>query len=167
MLPIRTLLLPTDFSKHADYALRVAGSIAHSTGAQLIVLHVLRAAEPPGWLSDRMAGSYPWSTDGMAGLEQRLRLLRKSAPGLRAVGRVVEGSPVDQILRAVAAENCDMIVMGMHGRTGAERSAMGSVSEEVVRRAACPVLTVKDPTTVPASEPSSGEVPGASSSAPA
>lgn len=167
MLAIRTLLLPTDFSKHADYALRVAGSIAHSSGARLIVLHVLRAAELPDWINDRMAGSFPWSSDGVAGLDQRLRMLREAAPGLRVEGRVVEGAAADQILRAAQDENCDIIVMGTHGRTGAERSAMGSVSEEIVRRAACPVLTVKDPAAARAPGPNSGEVPGASSPAPA
>jgi nucleotide-binding universal stress UspA family protein len=56
-----------------------------------------------------------------------------------------EGDPVTQILRIAGEENCELIVMGIHGRTGLGRLLMGSVAEQVVRRAPCPVLTVKMP----------------------
>lgn len=56
MLPIHTLLHPTDLSKHSDCALGVAGALARACDARLIVLHILQATEPPVWLYDRMAG---------------------------------------------------------------------------------------------------------------
>ena len=154
MLPIHTILHPTDFSKHSDYALRVAGSLARDYGARLIVLHVLHAAEPPGWLYDQMAGSFPWTEDCNVVLEQKLRPIRESSPGLRVEHRVAEGLPPEEILRMAGECQCDLIVMGTQGRTGLDRILMGSVAEEVLRKARCPVLTVKEP--MPAPSPESG-----------
>jgi nucleotide-binding universal stress UspA family protein len=56
-----------------------------------------------------------------------------------------QGDPATQILRIAQETGCDLVVMGTHGRTGLDRLIMGSVAEEVVRRASCPVVTVKAP----------------------
>jgi hypothetical protein len=68
--------------------------------------------------------------------------------------RLVEGEPVREILRAARETACDLIVTGTHGRSGLDRLLMGSVAEQLLRKAPCPVLTVKarDPeaATVPA-----------------
>jgi nucleotide-binding universal stress UspA family protein len=56
-----------------------------------------------------------------------------------------EGEPVTEILRTSARNNCDLIVLGTHGRTGFRRLLLGSVAEQVLRRAACPALTVSTP----------------------
>jgi nucleotide-binding universal stress UspA family protein len=56
-----------------------------------------------------------------------------------------EGDPAAEILRLAQEARVDLIVMGMHGRTGLGRLLMGSVAERVVRQAPCPVLTVKVP----------------------
>ena len=63
---------------------------------------------------------------------------------------VADGVPADEIVRAAEDRQCDLIVMGTHGRTGIGRLVMGSVAEEVVRKANCPVLTLKSP--MPAAE---------------
>lgn len=144
MHPVRTILHATDFSTHSDCALQFAGKLAAAHGARLVVFHVLRAAEPPVWLFDRMAGTTPWTVDSYEALEQRIGLLRASNPGLRADLRVAEGIPAEEILRAADADCCDLIVMGTQGRTGLERVLAGSVAAEVMSKATCPVLTVKD-----------------------
>jgi nucleotide-binding universal stress UspA family protein len=59
--------------------------------------------------------------------------------------RLEEGDPVTQILGIAEEESCDLIVMGTQGRTGLGRILMGSVAEQVMRKATCPVLTVKMP----------------------
>jgi hypothetical protein len=59
--------------------------------------------------------------------------------------RVEEGDAVEAILRVAQEVRADLLVMGTHGRTGLGRLLMGSVAEQVVRKAACPVLTVKAP----------------------
>jgi nucleotide-binding universal stress UspA family protein len=78
--------------------------------------------------------------------------MEKELKGIRVPDRKVqverlleEGDPAAQILRVAQETNCDLIVMGSHGRTGLDRLLMGSVAEQVVRRASCPVLTVKAP----------------------
>jgi universal stress protein A len=58
---------------------------------------------------------------------------------------VAEGDPAEMILRVAEEVHADLIVMGTHGRTGLSRLLMGSVAEQVVRRAPCPVLTMKAP----------------------
>ena len=59
--------------------------------------------------------------------------------------RVHEGDPATQIVRVAQETRCDLIVLGTHGRTGLGRLLMGSVAEQVLRKAPCPVLTVKTP----------------------
>jgi hypothetical protein len=63
----------------------------------------------------------------------------------RAERRLEEGDAVTEILRVAEEAPADLIVLGTHGRTGLARLLMGSVAEQVVRRAPCPVLTVKAP----------------------
>jgi nucleotide-binding universal stress UspA family protein len=58
---------------------------------------------------------------------------------------IFQGDPATEILAAAEKIKCDLIVMGTHGRTGLGRLLMGSVAEQVVRKAPCPVLTVKTP----------------------
>lgn len=152
MLPFHTILHPTDFSKHSDYALQVASSLARDYGARLIILHVLHGAEPPAWLYDRMAGSSPWTDDCHYALEERLRPLRESNPELGIDIRAVEGSPAVEILRVANEDGCDLIVMGTKGMTRLDRVLVGSVAEEVMRKAVCPVLSMRDPQTAPALE---------------
>lgn len=145
MRPIRTILHPTDLSKPSEYALQIASLLATGQDTRLIVLHILQGPEPPDWISERMAGEFPWTEAYDKALEQEIRPLQQSNPRLRIERRLVEGIPAEAILRVATAESCDLIVMGTHGRTGLDRVLMGSVAAEVVRQAQCPVLTVKLP----------------------
>jgi nucleotide-binding universal stress UspA family protein len=70
-----------------------------------------------------------------------------------------QGDPANEILRVAQEIPCDIIVLGMHGRTGLGRLLMGSVAEQVVRRAPCPVLTVKAPFPEPVTAPEA-QAPG-------
>lgn len=161
MPPIKTILHPTDFSKSSQNALEVAGSLAAAQGARLIVLHILQGVEPPEWIDQRMPGEFPWTEDCHTILEQSLRSVRQSSPGLRIESRVLEGIPSEEILRVAESESCDLIVMGTHGRAGLARDLMGSVTEEVMRKSRCPVLTVKAP------RPAASIAPGANDPEPA
>src|SRR5262249_53361175 len=78
-------------------------------------------------------------------LNEKLYNLRTAEPGVEIEHRLEDGEPVEQIIRAAAQGQCDLIVMGTHGRTGFRRVLLGSVAEQVLRRAACPVLTVNTP----------------------
>jgi nucleotide-binding universal stress UspA family protein len=74
-----------------------------------------------------------------------LSALKPTDPAIPARHRLLTGDPAAAIVRVADEEHADMIVMGTHGRTGFLRMIMGSVAEVVVRKAACPVLTIKQP----------------------
>jgi len=133
MLPIKRILVPIDFAELSSRAFQVAGSLACEHDAELVVLHVVPLAAvmygppPKNYLDHRL---------------EELSNLRPSDPKTRVHYLLVEGNPATEILREAREKKCDLIVMGTHGRTGLNRFVMGSVAEEVVRKAPCLVLTV-------------------------
>jgi len=139
----RKLLFPTDYSTCGDEALEMAASLARDTGATLLVVHV---EEPPlAYGSGEMYYGEPEPDN-----EELMRMLKEVVPRdlhVPCEHRLVTGEPAQAIVDLAEREGVDMIVMGTHGRTGLSRLLMGSVAEAVVRRAACPVLTVKHPRT--------------------
>jgi nucleotide-binding universal stress UspA family protein len=141
MLPIRTVLHPTDFSPQSDAAFQVACALARDHGAQLVLLHV----KPPDIVYGEGFVLPPDFEAERRALTEQLEAMRPSDSAL-SVWRVLhEGSPTEEILRAAQEVHCELIVMGTHGRTGVGRLLMGSVAEAVLRRAPCPVLTIKAP----------------------
>jgi nucleotide-binding universal stress UspA family protein len=142
MMPIHTLLHPTDFSEHSRHAFQLASALARDYGARLVVLHV---ATPPVSAYGGVMTPPPAPPDWRR--EAREQLLQVGAPesGVRVERQFEEGDPVTEILRAARESNADLIVMGTHGRTGVGRLLMGSVAEQVVRKASCPVLTLRTP----------------------
>ncbi len=70
---------------------------------------------------------------------------RPSGPPVRVEYLLAQGSPAEEILRLTQTLSCDLVVMGTHGKTGLSRLLTGSVAEEVLRKALCPVLVVKAP----------------------
>ena len=148
MSKIRTILHPTDFSERSESAFHLASSLARDHGAQLIVLHVI---PPPVSHGEVVARQQP---NGYR--EQMcdwLYRLQAPASGVDIDHRLTDGEPYAEILRVAEDDSCDLIVMGTHGRTGLGRLLMGSVAEQVLRRASCPVLTVKTPFAEPVSAP--------------
>jgi nucleotide-binding universal stress UspA family protein len=141
MVPIHTVLHPTDFSERSAYALRLACALARDHGAKLVVLHV--AAMPVAIYGEGVVLTAP--TNYMDQQEEQLHQLPVPDADIHVERRLVEGDAAAEILRVAHEVNADLIVMGTHGRTGLARLLMGSVAEQVVRKAACPVLTVKTP----------------------
>jgi nucleotide-binding universal stress UspA family protein len=78
-------------------------------------------------------------------LRARLQQLRPEDSKVLVEHRLVQGGAAEEILQVAQDRKCDLIVMGTHGRRGFGRMLMGSVAEQVVREASCPVLTVKTP----------------------
>jgi nucleotide-binding universal stress UspA family protein len=140
MLAIRRILHPTDFSEHSANAFRLACGLARDHGAPLLVLHV----KPPlvVYGEGMMAAPPPGYTEG---LRTQLKGVQAHDPRVVLEHKLVEGDPAMEIIREAREAGCDLIVLGTHGRTGLRRLLMGSVAEEVVRKAHCPVLTVKTP----------------------
>ncbi len=138
---IRTILFPTDFSESARSALGLAFALARDCQARLIVLHV---ASPPAFVSygefeKALQESSPYRHE----LEEHLR--DHQTPDCRAEFVLKEGDPGSEIIHLAEELACDLIVMGTHGRSGLDRLLLGSVAGKVLRRAPCPVLTVKTP----------------------
>jgi nucleotide-binding universal stress UspA family protein len=163
MLAIKTILHPTDFSERSDFAFRLACSLARDYGARLIVLHV---AEPPMALAGEGVLMLPPAAD-LEPLREKLHQIRPQDPKIQVEHRLCQGNAATEILQIAEEPKCDLIVMGTHGRTGLGRLLMGSVAEQVVRRAPCPVVTVKIPLreTRPI-EKSSGEIAGQAAGVP-
>lgn len=139
MLPIRTILHPTDLSVYSEAAFGLSLALARDFGARLIVLHV----HPP------LVAAYGDLTlvESPAVIRKKVkeRRLRLAAPDLSVPveQRLEEGLAAEEILAVALETRADLIVMGTHGRRGVKRLLRGSVAEQVVRQAACPVVTVR------------------------
>jgi universal stress protein A len=142
------VLVPTDFSPSSRAALEYATFLARELRAELSVLHVW---EPPGYVGPDTLALLPiaaaqqdWDrtrADVVRQVEQFLGTI-PARPGHVSV-RVEAGEPSDTILQIAKELGADLIVMGTHGRTGLSRLLIGSVAEAVLRRSACPVLTIR------------------------
>jgi nucleotide-binding universal stress UspA family protein len=147
MAPFRKILVPTDFSPHAEEAARTAVALSRRYDASLTFAYVdepVTYALPDSYLLftaaqlDRMAAEF----------ERLLGAARERALGDGAKNvetRLLHGFAAAEITRLARQGGFDLIVMGTHGRTGLVHALMGSVAERVVQTAHCPVLTVRLP----------------------
>ena len=138
----RTILVPIDFSSNAERALDYACELAATLGATVHLVHALGAALPElnVALSEQMLRSL---TDGSKLALDQLADARRDKANIGKV-LVVPGDARDAILATANELGVDLIVMGTHGRRGLSRMVVGSVAENVVRRAPCPVLTLRE-----------------------
>ncbi|HEY7445144.1 MAG TPA: universal stress protein [Vicinamibacterales bacterium] len=147
---IERILLPTDFSDTAAVAMDYACELASAFGAALHVLHVVENTNPTGgWTAGKRYTPPPASlTDGV---EHEVRselqsMIDKRTPRVQKSVLVVKtGSPLVEIVRYAAEQHVDLIVMGTHGHGPIAHMLLGSVADNVIRRAPCPVLTVRHP----------------------
>jgi nucleotide-binding universal stress UspA family protein len=143
----KTILHPTDQSECSRAAFRVASALAHEWGARLVILEVV---PPPVVIYGPPTESY------LNEMRKSLDQMQVPDPRIPVERRLAEGNPAAEILQTAADIHCDMIVMGSHGRTGLKRLVVGSVAEEVMRRAAYPVLIAK----APLAQPNLEAIPG-------
>lgn len=141
MLPIHTILHPTDFSPRSQHAYWLSCALARDHGARIILAHVM----PPPIVVYGNGIVPPMPEDNRALQERNLKTLQTETAGIPTEVRLVEGDPVAEIVRLAKETGSELIVMGTHGWTGLSRLLMGSVAEGVVRTATCPVLTIKNP----------------------
>ncbi len=143
---VKRILCPIDFSAHSDKALAYASTLAKEAGAKLLLVYVEDTQVP---LDAGFAGYVP-PPDETEQLEKRLNATRPTVEEVETEHHLLFGHPADAIVEFAQSHDIDLIVMGTHGRTGVARLLMGSIAESVVRRATCPVLTLKQPTAEPA-----------------
>jgi nucleotide-binding universal stress UspA family protein len=145
MARFTTILCPVDFSDHSRLALRHALAVAQGSGGRVIVLHVF-----PGPAGSPPALAAVPGAPGLLTADARERLLDDlrrwvrdgSASEVPLEAEIGEGDPAGVIVGRAQAAAADLLVLGTHGRTGFQHLLLGSVTEKVLRTAACPVLTV-------------------------
>lgn len=148
MLGVKVILHPTNFSEHSAHAFHFACSLARENNAKLIVAHV----------APRLPSCAPVGAEGMVlcpdklSEEKRARVRRtlyavKPPENCELEMEHVyrEGNVVEELLKIARETHADLTILGTHGRTGFSRLLSGSTAEQMVRRAPCPVLTLKLP----------------------
>lgn len=148
MIKIEKILFPTDFSEHSKNAFRYAFSFAKEYGAKLYMLHVIEDIQ-------YLANAYMFDVPVMpsfADMEQnRMKELQEfidrevTDPEVKIEKVIRRGRPFIEIIQMARDENVDLIVTATHGRGGLEHVLFGSVAEKVVRKAPCPVLSIRTP----------------------
>jgi nucleotide-binding universal stress UspA family protein len=145
MPELKGILCPVDLSDLSLRALPYASAIAHWYDGNVAALHVVPTFEPMevrvGALFDPVQFVYPVPREQVV---ERLREAVASAgvAGERITPAAEAGDPATVIVDQALARKSDLVVMATHGRSGFDRLLLGSVTEKVLRRASCPVLTV-------------------------
>ena len=139
----KVILHPTDFSSNSAHAFQIALDLAQQYGARIMILHVVETLGP-----ENVTHGEAVSQIEPEAYRHRLRqdLERVVPPPSTSISHahlLVEGNPASEIVQAARDNSCGLIVMGTHGRTGLRRLLMGSIAEQVMRHAECPVLTIK------------------------
>ncbi len=144
-MKIKRILLPTDLSDASISAFKYAKSIAEKYGASIYVLHVLENIPPVLAIHtlDLTAERVEKNMEENA-KRQLEKIVKENLKTKNKVQLFIrKGVVSDEIIKFVDEKKIDLIVMGTHGRTGIEYTLLGSIAEKIVRKAKCPVLTVK------------------------
>jgi nucleotide-binding universal stress UspA family protein len=148
MPAIRNILVPIDFSPHADRALDYALDLAKAFGARIHLLHAFH--HPEYFAAPGAPGAVAIPVDWISSVRERARqelekrAKRLTQSGAQAQARLEEGPPAQCICDVAGELPADLIVMGTRGRSGLAHILLGSVAERTVRMAPCPVLTLKE-----------------------
>ncbi len=147
MKAFRRVLVATDFSPASMPAFEQAVGLSKVSGAELVITHAFRDQGSPESGYARARDYEQWRNDVRAAAERKLEPLvaRALAEGVNARPLALPGFPDEAILEAAEREGADLIVLGTHGRRGAELFFLGSVASRVVTAAKCPVMTVRPP----------------------
>ena len=147
---VSRIFAPVDFSGPSLDSLECAIHLAHGLGAALVLAHVLEPAHAD-WDLHRMEDASHVRDEWGARLGDLTEVMKSL--GLSTTCEIRTGAPADSILAGALQHQCDLIVMGTHGRRGREGTQVGSVAEAVLKQATCPILTVKNPKFVPGGRP--------------
>jgi nucleotide-binding universal stress UspA family protein len=148
MPTLQKILVPTDLSDGSEAAFDYAVFLAKPFQAALDLLHVW---EPPRYLEAETAVSLPGLYAGTLSDVMQTRathaldvfVAKHQNRGFPLTHRIEAGNPAERIVQVAESGGCDLIVMGTQGRSGLMHVLLGSVAEKVVRKARCPVVTVR------------------------
>ncbi|MEN3037843.1 MAG: universal stress protein [Candidatus Kryptonium sp.] len=141
---IKKILLPTDLSPASISAFKYAKSLAEKYGASIYVLYILEnipilAIHGLDLTLERVEKNMEENAK-----QQLEKIVKENLKTKNKVQIFIRKGVVDdEILKFADEKKVDLIVMGTHGRTGIEYTLLGSITEKIVRKAKCPVLTIK------------------------
>lgn len=147
MVAFKQIIAPIDFSEHSLRGLDYAVEIADKFSSQLKIVYVI---EPLLQAADIAWGTVDFDKLNEAHKESAEKQLdtlvaERIPKRIPAEAVIVFGKPFVEIVQLARADNADLIVMATHGRGAISHILLGSTAEKVVRKAPCPVLTVKHP----------------------
>ena len=150
MLNLKTILYPTDFSKHSLAALAYVVGLVQQNLATLHCLHVVDVLHEQHLTSEYGTPlEIPHVPKDKLLRTARVRLDRFITENLSGIdkvkSRMVSGEPFEEIMQYTKDHEIDLIILGTHGRNAVASKLLGSVAEKVVGKAPCPVLTVRHP----------------------
>jgi nucleotide-binding universal stress UspA family protein len=140
MWPPKTILHPTDFSASSKEAFSLACRLAEANQAKIIVIH---AFAPAVMAPTEMQPPPEIEQEAKEEAMRQLGRVRSKSQTAKVQHLLIAGMAVEVILDAAMNMKADLIVMGTQGRSGLRRLMLGSVAEHVLRKAPCPVLTVR------------------------
>lgn len=145
MFTVKALLVPTDFSANASQALQYAKEIAKGTQAALHIVHIVEPVVYPADWSYAQVGFADIEQELQENAEKELKTLSEAltAEGFNVVTAVRRGRASDEICNYASEHGISIVAIGTHGRSGLEHFLFGSTTERVLRKAPCPVLSVR------------------------
>lgn len=147
MIIVKNILLPTDFSPCAKHALQYALSLATLFKAKLHILYVVPKMNVSISAGGVMYPVFKVYEDMEEKAKKKMHHLipKRFLEQIEINNIIVRGTPYVEIIKVAKKQNIDLITIATHGRTGISHTLMGSTAERVVRKAPCPVLTIKHP----------------------
>ncbi len=147
MFSFNKILVPTDFSECFEIALKYSLEFAKSLEAELHIVHVIQPAILPADLGYPQVSTVDIEKEIEANAHRRLDNIKGTLrnEGVNFEAKILFGKPSDQIIDYSRKENIDLICISTHGRSGFQHLLFGSTTEKVLRKAVCPVLSVRMP----------------------
>lgn len=144
---INKVLVPVDFSDYSKSSLRYAVNFAKYFNADIYLVYVVEPmVYPPDFSMGQIAiPSVDVEMDKRATEELSNLAKKEIPPDLKSKVIVKTGKPYVEIIETAKEEDIDLIIIATHGHTGIEHVLFGSTAEKVVRKAPCPVLTLREP----------------------
>ena len=147
MEQIKKILVPIDFSDYSKNALKYAAQFAKQFNAKIYLIYVVEPMIYPADFSMGQVAIPSTDIDLHSRAEEELKKLSKDIVngGSKVEVLIKTGKPFVEIIESAAANDIDLIIIATHGHTGVEHLLFGSTAEKVVRKAPCPVLTLREP----------------------